>query len=368
MKLLPYRTTLLLLLGLLPALLPSSRPAPRPPSYDLSSVTVEMQDAVSMLGLEGASLLLMQHDRVIYERYFGSFTPDTVVPIASGSKLLTAAVIMTLVDEGSLGLDDPIGRYLPDFTGDKAQITVRQLLSHTSGLPGECACLGDDSMTLADCVHEISQLDLIAPPGQVFYYGGVSLQVAGRVAEVVSGKSWAELFAGCLQRSLGMTATTYGQTPNPILAGGVRSTLREYSRFLTMLLDGGSYAGQRILSPATVREMQRDQTGDATILLSLYGDGRRYGLGMWIDTTDDHEGTVQVSCQGDTGFSPWIDLQRDVCGVLLVDDYLGNIDPLIARLQQDVRQAIDQGHRYALPLPSPPPPDQWRPYRGRQQY
>ena len=144
-----------------------------------------IQDAVDDVPLEGAAMLVVKDGEVLYEDYFGTYTADTIVGIASASKWFGAATVMALVDDGLIDLDDPVSKYLPAFSDeDKAEITIRQLLSHTSGLPEDCRCRWVGSMTLQDCCGEIAGLTMEAEPGVKFAYGGTSLQVAGGVAEV----------------------------------------------------------------------------------------------------------------------------------------------------------------------------------------
>ena len=98
-----------------------------------------------------AALVLIKDDKVIYRKSFGSHTADKVVPVASASKWLSGALIMTLVDEGKLSLDDTVSKYLPEFGGEKSNITIRHLFSHTSGLPSETRCRNDKRTTLERC-------------------------------------------------------------------------------------------------------------------------------------------------------------------------------------------------------------------------
>ena len=320
----------------------ASRPTAVPtPSYDLTPAASLIGNAVADMPLEGASLLLIQNHRVIYRQAFGSYTLDTATAIASGSKWLTAATVMTLVDDGLLGLDDPIAKYLPDVDGAAAQITVRQLLSGTSGLPNLSPCLDDRSSTLDRCAREIVDGPLVAAPGSAFSYSTAGFQVAGRIAEVVTGEPWATVFQERLQEPLGMWNTTYGPGSNPVLGGGVTTTLHDYGSFLQMMLGEGMFNGRQVLSAAAVREMERNQTGSLPILLSLHQDGRRYGLGEWRDIVDAQGEAVQLSSQGDTGFSPWIDRQRHLCGVFMTEDGLDRVYNLVAQVQETVRDIVD---------------------------
>ncbi|MDX2030469.1 MAG: serine hydrolase [Blastocatellia bacterium] len=325
--------------------------APSACAYDFSPVTTIVQDAVGRVPLAGASLVLIKDGRVVYERQFGAYDANTTVFIASASKWIAAATLMTLVDEGKLGLDDPVSKYLPYFTGEKGTMTIRQLFSHTSGLPpdialgSESGCLGDRGTTLDGCVREIAGLALIGPPGGQFAYGGNSMQVAGRICEVVSGKSWEALFQERIAGPLGMTGTTFGTSQNPLVAGGARSRLGDYAAFLRMILNEGLHDGRRILSAEAVREMQRDQTFGVPIVFSphtQYGNGSfRYGLGEWIDAKDGQGNSIQLSSQGGFGFSPWIDRRRNLIGVLLVQNSLQNVYRDVERVQRSVREILD---------------------------
>lgn len=308
---------------------------------DIPTVTQLIETAVNTNHLHGASLLLKKDNRVIYEKAYGDYTLDTAVPIASASKLLSASVIMTLVDEGRLSLDTPISKYLPNFSGKAKTITLRQLMSHTSGLPGLHPCLGERSITLAECVDQISQVELLSDPGTQFSYGDVSFQVVGRMAEVASGKSWKTLFEEKIKHPVNMISTTYGETENPRLAGGAVSTLQDYANLLQMHLNHGIFNGQRVLSATSVEQMQRDQTSGAEIAFTPLPDSRRYGLGEWRDVVDSQGKAIQLSCQGVFGFSPWIDVQRNLVGVFLVKNRLRNVYRLVEQVQKVVRDLVD---------------------------
>lgn len=315
---------------------------------DVPAVTNAIQSGISRNRLRGAAALIMKDNRVIYERAFGDYTINTVVPIASASKLISASVIMSLVDEGLLSLDAPISKYLPDITGKEGTITLRQLMSHTSGLPGNNRCLANMSITLAECVDQILQVGLQADPGTQFRYGGVSFQIAGRLAEVASGKSWNTLFEEKIKRPLNMVNTTYGNTQNPRIAGGASSTLQDYTNLLQMHLNGGVFNSKRVLSAQSVAEMQRDQTRGVPIASTPQPDNRRYGLGAWRDIVDSKGKAIQLSCQGAFGFSPWIDVQRKLVGVFLVRNRLRNVFGTVEQVQKTIREIVDSRRSAAV--------------------
>jgi CubicO group peptidase (beta-lactamase class C family) len=307
---------------------------------DVAPMTNIIQEAVNKKRLRGAAIMLVKNNRVIYKKAFGDYSVDTVVPIASASKWLSASVIMSVVEEGKLSLDEPISKYLPNFTGEKAKITLRQLLSHTSGLPGNHRCLASDSMTLAECVDAISRLNLQSEPGTEFRYGGVSFQVAGRVAEVATNKSWNTLFEEKMKEPLNMINTSYGQTQNPRIAGGASSSVQDYANLLQMHLNNGIFKGKKVLETATVEEMQRDQTRGVPIAFTPQPDNRRYGLGEWRDRVSSNGRAMQLSSQGAFGFSPWIDRERNLVGVFSVRDRLRNVAPLVQDMQEVIRERV----------------------------
>jgi CubicO group peptidase (beta-lactamase class C family) len=335
--------TLMVLAASVPSLAASS----------LDSIDPLIESHLGVLG-GGASLAIVQNGKVILRRHYGTFADETVVPIASASKWISAAVIMSMVDEGKLSLDDRVIKYIPSFSGDKSSITIRQLLSHTSGLPAETGlsssgCLSDRFTTLAACAGEIAAGPLIAAPGTEFNYGGLSMQVAGRVAEIVEGKAWEEIFQKRMAQPLALTTMTYGSSANPLIAGGVRSSLDDYVHFLQMILNRGVLNGRMILSAASVDEMQKDQTRGAAIGFTPYEKygyldpalpSTRYGLGEWLERVDATGRTVEVSCQGAFGFSPWIDKERMLVGVLMVSSSLVQVMPVYLDLKQIVRTAI----------------------------
>lgn len=284
---------------------------------------------VSRLGLLGAGLIIRLKGRPVCEVYVGPLGPETEMPVVSAAKWLSAAAILALVDEGTLRLDDSVSRYLPYFKGDKRGITLRQLLSHTSGLVDYSPCMFQQQLTLDICARQIGEKTrLRAPPGREFAYGGAAFSVAGRVAEVAAKASWAEVFAGRVARPLGLWHTGYGPTANPMLSEGlVYSSAADYATFLQMLLDGGMQDGQRVLSEAMVEEMMRDQTAGITNRVSPRGD-RTYGLGCWRDVVDSTTGRALVlTSPGGGGFVPWINRRRGMIGVLAVFDRLERVWP-----------------------------------------
>lgn len=256
---------------------------------------------------------------------------DCLFWIASMSKPMTATALMMLVDEGKVKLDDPVEHYLPEFRGqmvaveqDKEHVllkppahpaTVRNLLSHTAGLPFASPleqAIGLDKLTLHEASISYGTAHLRYEPGTKHEYANAGINTAARIIEVVSGMPYEEFMQRRLFDPLGMKDTTFWPTeeqvrrlaksykPNaakdgleetligqltypltdrkrrPMPAGGLFSTAADCCTFCRMILNGGTYEGRRYVSEAAVREMTSTQTGD---LLS-HGNGEGgYGLG-----------------------------------------------------------------------------------------
>lgn len=319
---------------------------------DLSFLDQLLRDALPSLG-GGAALLLVDSERILYRKAFGNLKIDQVLPIASATKWLSGALILSLVDEGNLSLDDSVAQYMPDFTEQKAQITIRQLFAHTSGLPPEASCRNNRATSLEDCAKAIARLPLQAEPGATFHYGGVSMHVGGRVAEVATGKAWNDIFIEKIAGPLGMQQTdyhAYGATQNPRPAGDARSSLDEYGRFLQMLLNRGVFEGRRVLSQEAVAEMLRDQTDGATLTYTIFHDkghldpdlpNARYGLGVWLEKHDSDTGEVlEASSPGALGAYPWLDLGNNIGGIILTRNTFSRSLPVYLKVKREYQEKL----------------------------
>ena len=240
----------------------------------------------------------------------GGWTPSRAEHLMSSSKWLSAAVLMSLVDDESLQLDEPVVARLPwfaDHDGAKAAITLRHCLSLTTGLPARHLSIMDPSITLRESVGHIAREPLLAAPGEAIVYGGNGFQVAGLLAEVATGESWNSLVERRLCRPLGLADTRFedGRSRNPWLAGGARSSLIDMAAFLRLQLSGGVGRHGRVLTQWALAEMARDQAPDARVLQSPFGDGRRYGLGVWLDEVAADGTVIRVGSHGGAGSIPW---------------------------------------------------------------
>lgn len=308
--------------------------------YDFSRLDKMLRDSVDRTG--PVAVMFTQHGATIYEGGVGG-TVHSRVGTASCSKWLAAATLVALQDRGLLDLDDSVGKYLPSFTGPKAAITIRQCLSHTSGLPSESGYEGDRTLTLAAAVDSIGlNVRLVRAPGTRFCYGGVSFQIAGRIAEVVTGKLWNDVFTEYIGGPCEMVNSGYVGS-NPPVAGGCRSSAADYTNFLLMFQAGGTFKGRRVLSESGVREMMTSNTQG--IEIDCANESRsadHYGLGLWLAAFNPETGLPSVvSHFGLNGFRTWIDFCRGLTGAFAVYDTPD--DSLYSRnTYQSVRDGVER--------------------------
>jgi CubicO group peptidase (beta-lactamase class C family) len=301
------------------------------------------------LPLEGANLIVLKEGRVVHQQSFGLYDEHTQIPIASATKWLNAAVIMTLVDEGKLDLDEPISTYLSWATGPMGKATLRHLLSHTGGFgPGHLA-EQPRNWSLAESALDAFAKPPIGLPGEQFRYGGIGMQIAAYLAEQVSGTPYAVLLEQRIAAPLGMTQTHVGfgqrREPrdgisNPIAAAGGYSTAADYANFLEMLAGHGQFRGKQILSRAAIGQMFRDYSNGAATLgtATSVGDQRGYGLGAWCNVIQKDGNCPEVQSGGAFGTSPTVLVEDDVAILLMTKDRM----PLIRDYWQEVSNAIRQ--------------------------
>jgi hypothetical protein len=304
----------------------------------LSKIDPVIASGLSFTG--PAHLILTTNETVLYDKSFfeegDRITANTRIKISSASIWLVSATILALSDKGYFTLDTEIGKFLPQFKGDMAKITIRQLLSHTSGLPTSSIHLKNRNLTLAQSVDSIAkQVKLLYPPGKTFTYGAVGIQIAARVAEVATNKSWEQIFYEQIARPCQMTMTDFGKAKSLSAADGAYSTGRDYANFLKMLLNKGKFAGTKILSEKMVEEMFTAHTeglpiGYTPFKFKTSQYSRFYGLGVWIERIDPKTriGT-EVSCQGLRSFTPWLNTCNNMAGVLAVYGDLRSVQQVV---------------------------------------
>lgn len=301
----------------------------------LPPAAVKAADAMVAKGSGGFSVGVGVRDKVISLADFGGIKPDTQYPIASASKFLTAATVMAVVDDGRLQLDLPISTWLPKLPKAAGKLTLRQLLSQTSGLAGSKGefydFAQDHRITLEQSAMDVTKRPLISSPGEVFAYGGPGFQVVGAVVEAATGKRWAQVFQEKIAGPLGMVRTYWThlrldradelpvvETLNPILQGGAVSTARDYMGFLSMIAQGGLYASKRILSQGSIDELLKDQTSKATMTPAGANPikNAHYSLGNWCETWDETGGGLRNSSIGAFGVYPWVERRTGRFGIV----------------------------------------------------
>ncbi|MGE0158155.1 MAG: serine hydrolase domain-containing protein [Gemmatimonadales bacterium] len=291
---------------------------------------------------------------------------DDVFRIYSMTKPVTTVAVMMLVEEGRLSLDTPLADVLPAFANIRVldgeglrpparPILIRHLLTHTSGIGyGDIGRTAVDSLyrvahlgvwgtagNLEQTVDAIASLPLIFDPGSRWSYS-MGVDVAGRVVEVVSGRTLADFFQERILGPLGMEDTGFqvqredldrftaayapsptglrmgesnvdGQHTRPAQwysgGGGLVSTASDYVRFAQMLLNEGELDGVRLLKPETVREMRTNQLPPELVPIPIGGQNQGFGLGFAV-SMGEHAGSYRWLGIAGTYF--WIDPSEDL--------------------------------------------------------
>ncbi|MFN3352021.1 MAG: serine hydrolase domain-containing protein [Brevundimonas sp.] len=281
----------------------------------------------------GVALLTWRGGEPLFAASLGDIGFDTPTGVASASKWLAAATVMTLVDDGLLDLDEPIGPRLGFTAEGGGAVTLRQLLSYTSGHPG-IAAFSDirhpPHISLAESARRIFMQPLQGPPGARFAYGSGAYQIAGHLAEEASGRSWRDLFRRRIAAPLDLVQSTWGHpletqpgripSNHPNLQAGLVTTARDYGAFLGMLAAGGRWRGQQVLAASSVAELLRVQTlgvdwpkGEGGIGANAVG----YGLGSWSEVCVGDRSLVSMS-PGAFGVFPWIDRRTSEHGIFMM--------------------------------------------------
>ena len=355
----------------------------------LASLTDRLSAAVTRGDVPGLVVMAASRDRILYQGAFGQadvrnarpMTMDAIFRIASMTKAVTSVAAMQLYEQGRFKLDDPAGTYLPELahpmvfesfdssTGAyrvrpaKNAITIRHLLTHTSGLAyGFTSPIDRDFKPRAGEVYPAGPL--LFEPGTQWIYG-TSVDWAGRLVERLSGRNLEEYFRERIFMPLRMTDTFFnvpetsqarlvtvhrreGGFDAPLIerpnqpqppettfngGGGLKSTARDYIRFEQMLLNGGVLEGARILSAETVAMMAMNQLGDVTVRalktaepdlsrdFTFINDGRdKWGLGFLLTAVHQpgKRSAGSLSWGGIDNTYFWIDPARGVAAVIMM--------------------------------------------------
>ena len=313
--------------------------APNIPQQGATALSTFLKSATDRGDVPGVVVAVVNQDGVLYNEAFGRsstlrstpMTKDTIFNMASMTKPVTSVAIMMLVDEGKLKLDDEVAKYLPKYKNPlvisrfneadasyetrpaKRAITIRHLLTHTSGIG-----YGFASPMLTKIMQKTKQTELDLPllfdPGENWAYGA-STRVLGDVVEVISGQKIDAFLAARVLQPLGMQDTSYlvptakyprvvavnargadgkfVERPMPATLpatvqgdGGLYGTATDYGLFLRMLLNRGTLGGTRILSPASAKSMLEGHTGNVVVPLQQSANlslSRNFPLGAGKD-------------------------------------------------------------------------------------
>ena len=294
---------------------------------------------------------------------------DAMMWIASMTKPVTAVGLMMLVDEGKLSVDDPVAKYIPEFAGVKtpsgqpANLTIRHLMTHTSGLKEPAGDVSKKATKLADLIPSIVAQPTSFEPGSKWSYCQSGINTGGRIIEVVSGQPYPEFLQKRLFDPLGLKDTTFyptadqlpriaktyklekgelseaplgflnGKSPSatdryPLANGGLFSTAADYAKFLRMVLNKGTLDGKTYLTPKAVEQMTSIQSGD---VVTGFTPGNGWGIG-WCVVKEPQGVTASLSpgsCGhgGAYGTQAWIDPTKGLIYVLMIQrSNVGNSD------------------------------------------
>jgi len=300
------------------------------------------REAVEADELRGAVILVARRGQVVLSEAYGWRDMEAGLPMesnglfrmASNSKPVVATAALILAEEGVLSLDDPVGRFIPEFAeGELTGVTIHHLLTHTSGLPRSPIFfrpVEENSSLRLEASRFARELELVAEPGAEYGYSNVGYNVLGGVIEAASGQPMEDFLRDRIYVPLGMLDSNNhestadhlrmskvyrggagqwragwspGDAPDyPIVraSGGMISTAWDYALFLQTWLDGGRFGKLQLLSGETVAEAIRSHTGD--------GSGYGHGWQVRADGAYGHGGS--------DGTYAWVDPERELIGII----------------------------------------------------
>ncbi|SIN95713.1 CubicO group peptidase, beta-lactamase class C family [Singulisphaera sp. GP187] len=335
----------------------------------ISAVGRQMRKSIDAKEISGAVTLVATPDRTVHLDASGMadiaeatpMRPDTIFWIASMTKPITATAVLMLQEEGKLSVDDPVEKYLPEFAklvtqkGEPARVTIRHLLTHTSGMGEISGNEAGQIKNLAGLIPLYLTKRTAFEPGSKWVYCQSGINTAARVVEVVTGEPFDTFLDRRLFGPLGMKDTTFylsdeqlsrlaksyhrtsqgeleiaenrilnGKAPTsrdrfPAANGGLFSTAPDYARFCRMILRGGEFGGVRYLKPDSVKLMTLPQTKE---LQTGFTKGNGWGLG-WCVVREPQGVTAMLSPGtfghgGAYGTQAWIDPAKERIYILMV--------------------------------------------------
>jgi D-alanyl-D-alanine-carboxypeptidase/D-alanyl-D-alanine-endopeptidase len=313
-------------------------------------VEAAVRDASKQAGVSDLALYVYdaKDDSRVFALELGSFRSSTNIAVASSSKWISTMVIFEVIRRGELSLESTTGGVL-GWKGPNAAITLRQLLSFTSGLDPRVRCTMNPFTTLAKCVESIGEYTAVAKPGTRYDYGSTHLHVAARMAEVATGKSWDQLFDEVLRKPLKLSSDvryyTFPKrstgTTNPLIAGGLRASVDEYAKLLALEYHRGAFGGVGVGTPELFDAQSVEPYPGAVIGESpaaRVGHPIRYGLGAWLECSTPATGCAKVSSPGAFGFTPWVDREHRYYAIVAMQE--GGFVKFSIELEQKVQPLV----------------------------
>ncbi len=292
--------------------------------------------------------MIYKGDKVIYQKAIGTeFNVKTQVPIAGACQWLSAALVMSFVDAGKISLDDKISKYIPVYSKYmKGYITIKDCLAHLTGIESEPVHSGGlfgkkKFASLEEEVDEFaSKKETLANPGLEFRYSNVGLDIAGRVLEIVTKRSFEQLMQEHITRPLMMRNTSFASFSAVNPSTGAISTASDYMNFLIMILNKGMFNGKRILSEKAIADMQMVHTTPPMIKYAPKGaEGFSYGFGQWILEADENGSGTVLASPGFNGIWPMIDKCRGYACVFFTK---GTLNDERKDIYMDIKKTIDE--------------------------
>ena len=329
-----------------------------------------------------ASIVVARRNRIVLSRGFGKLShdaeappvePDSIFLLASITKPVTGCALMILVDRGLVSLDDPVSHYIPEFQGgERAKVTVRNLLSHISGLPNMLPRnreLRRAHSPLSGFVQGAAKTPLLYSPGSSFLYQSMGILLAAEIVERVSGQRLRDFEKEEMFEPLGMRHSALGMgdwkleetvwvetSPDSNPAdlerygpnspywrdmghpwGGMHSSALDLAVLLQTMLNGGEYGGKRVFSRAAVDAMTSDQNGS---LEAPWGLGWALRDSPVWNFFGELVSAKTFGHTGATGTVAWADPERDLLCVILTNRMVEN-GRLLRRVSNAVAAAAE---------------------------
>ena len=296
---------------------------------DTAAISDKLNRSAKQLGKD-VVCLITKDGKLIYKKDNPEFNVKTQQRVGAASQWMTAALVLTYVQEGKLSLDDKVSDYLPFFTKySKGHITIRHCLTHQTGVesdPGivkifqksRFKSLEDEAMGIA------SRKEIETNPGTEFKYSNIGYNLLGRVLEVISKKAFDRIMQDRITRPIGMRATTFANedfnaATNPSF--GARSTANDLTNFMVMLINKGKFNNKQILTEESVATLLSLQSPAGQMKNTPKpAEGLGYALGSWVIESDAKDKASAVAGPSFSGTWPMVDLCRGYTMVVLTKE------------------------------------------------